>query len=98
MGKSPFSLTFRAEALIPAEIGIPTLHRQLYFENEKHNQKMLLDSLDTLDEKRDRALLCMANYQLAARYYNLKVRPQTFNEWDLVLRKVFLNTAKPNAS
>lgn len=58
---------------------------------------MLLDDLDTLDEKRDQALLCMANYQQSAdRYYNSKVQPRTFNEGDLVLLKVFQNTAEPN--
>ena len=59
---------------------------------------MLNDSLDVLDEKRDRALVCMANYQQSvAKYYNSRVRPQTFNEGDLVLRKIFQNTAEPNA-
>ena len=59
---------------------------------------MLNDNLDVLDEKRDRALVRMANYQqVVAKYYNSKVRPQTFNEGDLVLRKVLQNTAEPNA-
>lgn len=59
---------------------------------------MLNDSLDILDERRDEALVRMANYQQSvAKYYNSKVRPRTFNEGDLVLRKVFQNTAEPNA-
>ena len=97
-GESPFSLTFGAEAVVPAEIGVPTLRRQLAFENESQNQEMLNDSLDLLDERRDQALIRMANYQQSvAKYYNSKVRPRTFNEGDLVLRKVFQNTAEPNA-
>ena len=59
---------------------------------------MLNDSLDLLDERRDRALVRMANYQQsAAKYYNLKVCQRTFNEEDLVLHKVFQNTAESNA-
>ena len=59
---------------------------------------MLNDSLDVLDEKQDRALICMANYQQSmTKYYNSKVHPRTFNEGDLVLRKIFQNTAEPNA-
>ena len=59
---------------------------------------MLNDYLDVLDEKRDRALIRMANYQQSvAKYYNSRVRPRTFNEGDLVLRKVFQNIAEPNA-
>ena len=59
---------------------------------------MLSNSLDMLDKKRDRALLCMSNYQqLVAHYYNSKVHPRMFNEGDLVLCKVFQDTAEPNA-
>ena len=58
---------------------------------------MLNDSLDVLDKKRDRALMCMANYQQSvAKYYNSKVRPQSFNKGNLILRKVFHNTTEPN--
>lgn len=58
---------------------------------------MLRDNLDVFDEKRDQALLHMASYQQsAARYYNSKVHPRTFNEGDLILHKVFQNTTEPN--
>ena len=97
-GESPFSLTFGAEAVIPAEIGVPTLRRQLSFKNEDQNEELLNDSLDVLDGKQDRAPVRMANYkQSVAKYYNSKVHPRTFSEGDLVLRKVFQNTAEPNA-
>ena len=97
-GESPFSLTFGVEAIIPAEISVPTLRRQLSLENEDRNQEMLSDSLDLLDEKRDRALVHMANYQQSiSKYYNSKVRPRTSNEGDLVLHKVIQNTVELNA-
>ena len=39
----------------------------------------------------------MSNYQQSiARYYNSKFHPQTPNELDLVLHKVFQNTTEPN--
>ena len=80
------------------EIGVPTLRRQLSLENEDQNQEMLSDSLDLLDKRRDRALVRMVNYQQSVeKYYNSKIRPRTFNEGDLVLRKVYQNTSEPNA-
>ena len=49
--ESPFSLTFSAEAVVPADIGVPTLRRQLSFEDEDQNQEVLNDSLDIFDVK-----------------------------------------------
>lgn len=58
---------------------------------------MLRDDLNTLDEKKDWALLRKASYQQsAASYYNSMVRSQTFNKGDLLLRKFFQNIAEPN--
>ena len=59
---------------------------------------MLLDDLDFVNERRDRALVRMQNYQhAAAKYYNSNVRNRIFNEGELVLRKVFQNTTERNA-
>ena len=59
---------------------------------------MLLDNLDLINEHRDRALVRNQNYQhAAAKYYNSNDRNRRFNEGDLVLRKVFQNTAERNA-
>ncbi|XP_010495428.1 PREDICTED: uncharacterized protein LOC104772525 [Camelina sativa] len=56
------------------------------------------EKLDELEEERDKALLRIQNYQLAAvKYYNKKVHNRHFDEGDLVLRKVFENTAEPDA-
>ncbi|XP_019085487.1 PREDICTED: uncharacterized protein LOC104715243 [Camelina sativa] len=60
--------------------------------------EMLTDRLDELEEERDKALLRIQNYQLAAaKYYNKKVHNRHFDKGDLVLRKVFENTAEPDA-
>ncbi|WZZ78330.1 hypothetical protein YC2023_098902 [Brassica napus] len=58
---------------------------------------MLLDDLDLVNERRDRALIRIQNYQhAAAKYYNSNVRNRRFNEGDLVLRKIFQKTAERN--
>nr|XP_009772792.1 PREDICTED: uncharacterized protein LOC104223124 [Nicotiana sylvestris] len=49
--KTPFSLVYGAEALIPMEVGEPTLR---YFQmNEETNNKAILVKLELLDERRD---------------------------------------------
>ena len=59
---------------------------------------MLLDDLDLINERQDRALIRIQNYQhAAAKYYNSNVRNRRFIQGDLVLRKVFQNTAERNA-
>ena len=59
---------------------------------------MLLDDLDLINERRDQALVRIQNYQHApTKYYNSNVRNRRFNKGELVLRKVFQNTAERNA-
>ncbi|GJX07452.1 reverse transcriptase domain-containing protein [Tanacetum coccineum] len=50
-GETPFSLTYGTEAVIPAEIGMPT-HRTSSV-NEKTNDQELCLNLDLLDERRE---------------------------------------------
>lgn len=62
-------------------------------QNAKLNRAILLDALDTIEERRDQALLQIQNYQhLTESYYNKKVRARPLELNDLVLRKVFENT------
>ena len=59
---------------------------------------MLVDNLDLINEHRDRVLVQIQYYQhAAAKYNNSNVKNHQFNEGDLVLRKVFQNTAERNA-
>ena len=84
--------------MIPAEVEFPGVRRSLLPEREELNDAMLLDDLDLINERRDRAFIRIQNYQhAAAKYYNSNVRNRRFNQGDLVLRKVFQNTAEPNA-
>ena len=92
-GESPFSLVYGAEAVIPAEVGMPSLRTEIAWENEDSNSEQRRGDLDLIEERRDRALVRLACYQqAAARYYNKKVKHRHCHEGDLVLRKVFQNT------
>ncbi|KAG7558951.1 Ribonuclease H-like superfamily [Arabidopsis thaliana x Arabidopsis arenosa] len=97
-GETHFALVYGAECVIPTEAEIPGLRRRFLPEQENSNTQMMLDELDLIDERRDSALIRMQNYQNAtARYYNSHVKHRRFHEGDLVLRKVFQNTAEQNA-
>ena len=55
MGETPFSLVFGTEAVIPAEVGLPSYRVENYAEQE--NNMTLLENLDFLEEKRDQAAI-----------------------------------------
>ncbi|XP_070049809.1 uncharacterized protein [Nicotiana tomentosiformis] len=56
--ENPFSLVYVVEALIPVEVGDPTLR---YFQtNEEANNEVMLVNLELLDEHRDLAHIRMA--------------------------------------
>jgi hypothetical protein len=68
-GETPFSLTYGSEAVIPTEIGEPSL-RVLSFD-ENGNELALQNNLDLLSEQRDLAAIRCAAYQRqTAQYYN----------------------------
>ena len=97
-GKTPFALVYGTECMIPAEVEFPGVRRRLLSEREELNNAMLLDDLDLINERRDRALIRIQNYQhAAAKYYNSTMQNRRFNRGDLVLRKVFQNTTERNA-
>lgn len=67
-------------------------------QNVELNSDMLLDGLDSIEERRDQALLCIQNYQhQIENYYNKKVRFRPLELGDIVLRKVLENTKDLNA-
>ncbi|KAL0847532.1 hypothetical protein Bca101_020778 [Brassica carinata] len=80
--------------MIPAEVEFQQVRRRFLPEREDLNDAMMLDNLVLINERHDQALIQIQNYQhAAARYYNSNVRHRRFKEGDLVLRKVFQNTA-----
>ena len=92
MGKTPFSMTYEAETVIPLETGFPTLKTSLF--SPSSNNELLKKSLDFIEERRESAMVQLAYYQhkLKQDYdVNIKLRPLV--PGDLVLRKI-LGTAK----
>ena len=94
-GISLFALTNGMEAIIPTEIGLPTIRTTT---PESENAESIARELDMSDEQLEAATIRITSYQRRlANSYNRRVKPQVFRPSDLVLRKVFENTADPTA-
>ena len=95
IGISPFALTYGMEAVIPSEIGLPTIRTAT---PESENAESIARELDVSDELREAATIHITSYQRRlANSYNKWVKPRAFQPGDLVLRKFFENTADPTA-
>ncbi|KAI9085514.1 hypothetical protein K1719_032357 [Acacia pycnantha] len=95
--ETPFRMTYGCEAMILVKIGQPSWRRlRILEEGEGSNYKALTTKLELVDEVRTTAhCRDMAAKQLIAAKYNRKVRPQTFDRGDLVLRRA--DMGKKNA-
>ena len=95
IGMSPFTITYGMEAIIPTEISMPTIGENI---PEQGSTELMIKELDTVDELRESAAIRIVSYQLQLDIsYNKRVKPRTFQPGDLVLRRVFENTADPTA-
>ncbi|GJX84005.1 reverse transcriptase domain-containing protein [Tanacetum coccineum] len=84
-GDTPFLLTYRTKAVIPAEIGLPTL-RTAEVDLVQNNEALEIN-LDLLEERREQAAIREAKSKAKMeRYYNSKVRSISFKPGDLVYR------------
>ena len=93
IGISLFAITYGMEAIIPIEIGMPTIRTGM---PDQENAKLVIKDFDTVDELRESTVVRIASYQRSlANSYNKRVKPRMFQSGDLVLRKVFENTANP---
>ncbi|GKA45263.1 reverse transcriptase domain-containing protein [Tanacetum coccineum] len=71
-GDTPFSLTYGTEAVIPAEIRMPTYRTTAV--DVVHNDEELRLNLDLLEERRERAAIHEAKAKLQmTKYYNARV-------------------------
>ena len=69
MGETPFNLTYGTEAVIPVEVGLISLRREFF--DEQDNNDQLKHNLDLVDEVREQVAQRMAKYkQKIAEYYN----------------------------
>ena len=60
-GETPFRLTYGTEAVIPIKVGVNSIRREAF--NEDNNNDQLRVNLDYLDEVRDEASRKMMKYQ-----------------------------------
>ena len=79
------------EAVIPLEVGFPTIRSENF--NPDLNGEAITLELDLAEERRERALVHIASYQQElSRKYNKTVHPRQFKIGDWVLRKVMGTT------
>ncbi|GKF42610.1 reverse transcriptase domain-containing protein, partial [Tanacetum coccineum] len=82
-GDTPFSLTYGTEAVIPAEIGMPTLRTAEVVLVQ--NNEALEINLDLFEERREQAAIHEAKSKARMeKYYNFKVKNTSFKPGDLV--------------
>ncbi|GJZ44290.1 reverse transcriptase domain-containing protein [Tanacetum coccineum] len=82
---TPFSLTYGMEAVIPAEIGMPTYCTTVV--DVAHNDDELRLNLDLVEERRERAVILEAQAKLKMkRYYDARVKNVAFRPGDFVNR------------
>ncbi|XP_071740769.1 uncharacterized protein [Rutidosis leptorrhynchoides] len=76
--ETPFSLVYGIEAVIPAEIAVPTQCVVQF--NDESNVISLKENLDLLEERRDTAAIReSSNKHKIAKYYNQRVKERTFS-------------------
>ena len=61
MGETPFNLTYGTEAVILVEVGLTSLRREFF--DEQDNDDHLKQNLDLVDEVRDQVAQRMAKYK-----------------------------------
>ena len=85
--ETPFALAFGTKAVAPVEVGLES--SRVKFANAEHNEESLCMKLDLLEENQEQALKRAEDYQRKiARYYDRKVRPNSFKLDVLVLKKL----------
>ncbi|XP_070011271.1 uncharacterized protein [Nicotiana sylvestris] len=96
VGATPYLLVYGTEAIIPAEIEIPSVRIVAEAEiDDVEWVKTRLEQLSLIDEKRLEAVCHGQLYQQRMeRAYNKKVRPQKFEVDQLVLRRILPHQAE----
>lgn len=82
-------MTFGIEAIISAELGLPSNRIENY--DEENNVERLMFEINLVEEKREQALIRTAmRNQVVAGYYDKKFRSRVFKKCDLVLKKILV--------
>ena len=80
-------MAFGTEAVALVEVRLES--PRVEFSNIEHNEESLRRNLDLLEKKREQALKRAKDYQRkTARYYDRKVKLNSFKPGDLVLKKL----------
>ncbi|XP_022020027.1 uncharacterized protein LOC110920078 [Helianthus annuus] len=83
--ETPFSLTYGTEAVILAEVGIPTPHM---LQSQDENKQQLQMNLDLVEERREVVAIREAKYKKELeKHYNSKVKEVRFKEGNYVMRR-----------
>ena len=92
-GELALALTYEMEAIIPTEIRMPTIRTKV---PEEANSEAITKDLDITDELWEAAAVHITScQQRLANLHNRLVKPCTIKAGELVLRRVFENTANP---
>ncbi|GKC17147.1 hypothetical protein Tco_1013929 [Tanacetum coccineum] len=92
-GDTSFSLTYGTEAVIPAEIGMPTMRTAEV--DIVQNDEALEINLDLLEERREQPAIYKAKIkEKMEKYYNSKVHKTSFKLGDLSYRSNDASHAK----
>ena len=90
-GETPFSLTYGAKAVIPAEVNLCSTRVSGFSLAE--NSELMIKQLNMLEERQESVTIRLVEYQQKlARRYNKDMRKREFGARDLVLQKVVGNT------
>ena len=87
-------MTYGAKAVIPLEMGFPTLKTSSFCPSS--NDELLEKSLDLIMERKEKAMVQLTYYQQnLKRGYDVKVKLRPLVPRDLVLKKVLGNAKNP---
>lgn len=94
-GETPFNLVYGTEALIPVKISCRSPRLDAFDKCDgSENSDSVKESLDLIEEQRNRAAVRIAVYhKRVANYYNSRVRSRPIKEGDLILRKSAITNA-----
>ena len=91
IGKTPFSITYGAEAVISLENGFLMMRTSTF--TSDGNDELLKKNLNLVEERRENAMVQLAYYQHKLKQgYDMNVKLRSLALGDLVLRKVLGNT------
>ena len=92
--ETTFALAFGTKAVAPVKVGSKSPRIELAI--VEHNDEALHLNLDLLEEKCEQVLRRTKDYQRkTTRYYNQKVKPRSYMQGDLVLKKLLPTRKNP---